>query len=222
MKQFWKKGKKAGRRGFTLIEVLVTVGVMGVLVAVTVPAVTSQISAADPSRVASDLVNITSAIDAFSSNMSPARQPSTVESLVNIPDAAASDINGNLFTNITSKWKGPYIQRAIVLNSTGGIAFQSGYASSILNQLATCNSKILGINCETPGTKARDLDDYLVVQITGLDEQEFEIINKLIDSGETAGSSTSGASQQLGKFRYYKAGTVASSTAYFFATPLLK
>lgn len=220
MKQF---GKNAGRRGFTLIEVLVTTAVIGVLVAVTVPAVTSQISAADPARVVSDLANITTGIDAFSSNMSPARQPVYVENLANQNDPGDIDITGKAFTNIATRWKGPYIQRAMVPNvaTDGGIAFLSGYSSSILNRFATCLSTDPGVeNCAVDGD-ARSTDDYLVVRITGLDEPEFEVINKLIDNGETPGSSST-ASQYLGKFRYDKQGTAASSTAYYYATPLIR
>lgn len=218
MKQFWKN---AGRRGFTLIEVLVTTAVIGVLVAVTVPAVTSQISAADPARVVSDLANITTGIDAFSSNMSPARQPVYVEDLANKNLSTESDITGKVFTNIDTRWKGPYIQRAMVPQHADGIAFLSGYSSSILNQFATCLSTSEGLTSCSIADVAPSANDYLVIRIRGLDEAEFEVINKLIDNGETAGSGTA-QSQKLGKFRYFPFPTVASSTAFYFATPLIR
>jgi prepilin-type N-terminal cleavage/methylation domain len=212
MKQFLKK---AGRRGFTLIEVLVTVTVIGVLVAVTVPAVTSQIGAADPSRIASDLVNISAGIDAFASNMSPLVQPGDIEDLANAVTAADRDISDSSYTtSAQTRWKGPYIQRAMTANGVANVAdtaFATGYASRIMTAFVRCNSKIA-----SPCSQADTLD-YLVVEVTQMKTDEFELVNKLIDAGEPAGSSST-ASQSIGKFRY----GAASSTAYYFATPLLK
>lgn len=210
MKQFLKK---AGRRGFTLIEVLVTVTVIGILVAVTVPAVTSQIGAADPARILSDLVNISAGIDAFASNMSPTIQPGDIEDLANAVNTADHDINNLAYANAVS-WKGPYIQRAITAKDVATLldtAFASGYASRIMTAFVKCNSTIAFQGCDTTPPL-----DYLVVKVTQLKTDEFELINKLIDAGEPAGSSTS-ESQSLGKFRYNS----ASTTAYYFATPLL-
>lgn len=205
--------KKAGRPGFTLIEVLVTVAVIGVLVAVTVPAVTSQISAADPSRVVSDLVNVTAGIDAFSANMSPASMPGDVEDLANAPSSTDVDIYSVAYANAATRWKGPYIERAIIKDVNGspaGNAFPSGYTSFVQNDFVKCNSKVTFAGCsQTPPL------DYLVVKISPIAVGEFEVINKLIDAGETAGSSSS---QSLGKIRYDS----LSSTAYYYATPLIK
>ncbi|MDO8500614.1 MAG: prepilin-type N-terminal cleavage/methylation domain-containing protein [Gemmatimonadaceae bacterium] len=217
MKQFWKKGKNAVRRGFTLIEVLVTVGVIGVLVAVTVPAVTSQMSAADPARVLSDLTNITTSIDAFSTNVRPS-MPGDIEDLAN-QIAATGDMDGGtvaltpaVYGIASTKWKGPYIGRPV---ATGGAmtgkAFASGYQSYVQNDFVRCNS-LADAACTTA------TPDYLTVKISPLTTVEFELVNKLIDVGETAGAAT-GESQKFGKFRYDN--VTASSTAYYFAMPLI-
>jgi type IV pilus assembly protein PilE len=52
-------------KGFTLIEVLVTVVVIGVLAAVVIPAVTAQVTAGDSARVINDLNNIRTGIENF-------------------------------------------------------------------------------------------------------------------------------------------------------------
>jgi len=217
LKQFWTKGKKAGRRGFTLIEVLVTVAVIGVLVAVTIPAVTSQINAADPARILSDLGNITSGIDAFSINVRPS-MPGDVEDLANAV-SSTGDLDGGTtisagvaYGTSYTKWKGPYIEKPVVENfsSAAGNAFSSGYSSFVQNDFVRCNSKVAFQGCSLTLPP-----DYLVVQIAPLTEAEFELVNKLIDTQESAGPSTS---QSLGKLRY----KAASSTAYYYATPLIQ
>ena len=211
MKYFWKK---AGRPGFTLIEVLVTVAVIGVLVAVTVPAVTNQMGAADPARVVSDLVNITSGIDAFTANMRPS-MPGDVEDLANAVSTTDLDLSAaNYSSALAARWKGPYIEKPVPkdVGSASGNAFPSGYSSQIQNVFLKCNSQAVAISgCSLASP------DYLVVQISPLSPAEFELVNKLIDAGETAGTST-GLSQSSGRLRY----SAGSTTAYFFATPLLQ
>ena len=72
------------RFGFTLVEVLVTTVVIGVLAAVVLPALAKQTSAADPARVSSDLNNIKMGIEVFSQNLRP-DYPGDLEDLVNQP-----------------------------------------------------------------------------------------------------------------------------------------
>ena len=214
MKQF---NRKAGRRGFTLIEVLVTVGVIGVLVAVTIPAVTSQINAADPARVVSDLANVTSGIDAFAVNMRPSL-PGDLGDLANAvsstgdADGGTTTLAGVAYGVATTKWKGPYLERPILETASAGTGngFASGYQSFVQQDFIRCNSKATTAGCSTASPS-----DYLVIQIAPLTTAEFELVNKLIDNGETAGTA---GSQSQGKFRYF----AASSTAYFFATPLVQ
>src|SRR5437667_6544193 len=57
------------RSGFTLIETVVTVGLLAVLAAFVVPTVIRKADSADPVKVANDLNAISTAIQTFSSDL---------------------------------------------------------------------------------------------------------------------------------------------------------
>src|SRR5688500_8213345 len=113
--------------GFTLVEVLVTTVVIGVLAAVVLPALAKQTSAADPARVASDLNNIKMGIEVFSQNLRP-DYPGDLEDLVNQPvdDASTSPsssnddlaLDGSFYAN-TANWNGPYVAQSLSSDTVG-------------------------------------------------------------------------------------------------------
>src|SRR3954463_10947333 len=57
------------RNGFTLIETVVTVGLLAVLAAFVVPSVIRKTDSADPVKVANDLNAISTALQTFTSDM---------------------------------------------------------------------------------------------------------------------------------------------------------
>jgi len=200
-----KSGLKAG---FTLIEILVTIVIIAVLAAVIIPAVTNQIGAADPARVAEDLANVRTGIETFALNVRP-RFPGDLDDLANPITVADQDIKGAAFSapgNINA-WNGPYISATVPsanLAPLADIASNSGYNSNILSDLASCSSTA-GLGCVTPaGTDPR----FVTVQMTGLDAAQFRAINDVLD-----GVSDSLTASTTGKFRYDGTG------AFFLATP---
>src|SRR3954468_20827968 len=60
---------KKRRGGFTLVETVVTVGLLAVLASFVVPSVLRKADSADPVKVASDLNSISTAVQTFSSDM---------------------------------------------------------------------------------------------------------------------------------------------------------
>ena len=59
------KGRVSGRGGFTLIEVLVTMGVLGILAGIALPIFRSATYRADASKIASDMTLVRTAIFEF-------------------------------------------------------------------------------------------------------------------------------------------------------------
>ena len=211
-----KKGIRLIRNaGFTLIEVLVTVVVIGVLAAVVIPAVTAQVTAGDSTRVISDLNNIRTGIENF--DIAVRQFPGDIDDLVNLPGTSVSSTGANVDADVTgalyvspSSWSGPYLESALPLSvtsttfpSASGAAFKTGYTGTINNQLLLC-SIAAGTGCVT-GTS------YVTALVNGLTLSQAATLNDLIDGANETASATSG------KFRVVS--DAASSTGYYLATP---
>ncbi|MBA3645097.1 MAG: prepilin-type N-terminal cleavage/methylation domain-containing protein [Gemmatimonadaceae bacterium] len=204
------------RKGFTLIEVLVTVVVIGVLAAVVIPAVTAQVGAGDSSRVTSDLNNLRTAIENF--DIAVRQFPGDVDDLVNLPGISASsgpqldaDLNRTTYVGANG-WKGPYMETSLpstVTSSTNanatGVAFNTGYSAYIDNRIVPCAIGAASV-CDSTGST-----DYATVQVRNLTAAQANTLNDLLDGTEPTASSTSG------KFRSVQSGTVYNG--YYYASP---
>lgn len=210
-----KRVKGSVRNGFTLIEVLVTVVVIGVLAAVVIPAVTSQVTAGDSSRVINDLNNVRTGIENF--DIAVRQFPGDVDDLVNKPGTSTSsgqqddlDINQTAFVG-TANWAGPYIEASLPAGATSSTAnpsiaaINTGYAATINNKFLTCSITDTGTPCNATGA------DYAVIEIDNLTPAQAGTLNEQIDGVGESLSSTAG------KFRVLTSGT---TTAYYFATPI--
>ena len=102
------------RSGFTLPEVLVAVAMVGVLAAVTLPAVMSQVNKSEISRVVQDLQNISQASQLYRTDTGA--WPTSTDQLI---------------TSTASGWNGPYLART----STGNMV--TGTGATILSSLGT-------------------------------------------------------------------------------------
>ena len=208
--------KASVKNGFTLIEVLVTVVVIGVLAAVVIPAVTSQVTAGDSSRVINDLNNVRTGIENF--DIAVRQFPGDVEDLVNKPGTTTTgsgtdvdaDISGGSLTG-NAGWNGPYIEATVpstIASSTAsasGAAFSTGYTASIDNKFVGCPIGTASV-CDSTTSS-----DYLAIHVTNLTRDQAQTLNDLIDGTETS-SSTSG------KFRAKASGN--AYTGFYYATPL--
>lgn len=218
------------KRGFTLVETVVTVGIIGALAAVVYPTVVKQFDSADPTKAAEDLGNLSTAIETFGVNVRP-NQPQDIEDLINpissTTGTAANDdstAKGAVYsaTDVLN-WKGPYVALSVPIttNFVNGTVFTSGFGATVNNRL-----KLFDIDAVTltggdtvdasPGTAA----DFVAVNLQGLSGAAFNAINLLIDGPN---ENSAALRRNAGRFRCPYTGSptdaTACSEAYYLASP---
>lgn len=186
-----KAGQK--RRGFTLIETVVTVGIVAALAAVVYPQVVKQFDAADPARAAEDIVNIGTAVSSFGINVRP-HFPSDIEDLANTPATTGdSTAEGSLYTTSEiASWLGPYVGIAVspTAAQTDTVAI-TGFGGRVINRIhpydldaATMTNGGDTISLLTATASA----DFLAIRIVGLSAASFNAINEVIDGPTEVGT----------------------------------
>jgi prepilin-type N-terminal cleavage/methylation domain-containing protein len=232
--------RTAMRKGFTLIETVVTVGIVAAMAAVVIPQVAKQFDAADPTRTQNDLKNIQTAIETFNVNVS--QLPGDLDDLVNTPGVVANDdstlttaTTAAIFTSQASVWKGPYIDMALVDALNTDQTITTGYGATILDTFVcydTGNNEA-GVSQGSSATPTAQFQTcpnatvgakFLAVQITGIPCTDtagstFMTINALFD-----GASEGGNSETLGRIRCRLSGATNRTTnkdvTYFLAVSL--
>lgn len=214
------------KRGFTLVETVVTVGIISALAAVVYPTVVKQFDSADPTKAAEDLGNIRTGISAFGINVRP-QYPSDIEDLVNQPVVTGgaggdSTSKGALFTSAERiNWLGPYV--ALSVSSTAGQADTvaiTGFSGRIMNRIHPYdvgNGSSAGDTVSLLSTAA----DFLAIRVVSLSGAAFNAVNLLID-GPT--ETTFSGRRELGRFRCPITTETLDSdpckNAYFLAVPV--
>lgn len=102
-------------RGFTLMELMVVILILGILAALVIPRLINKAGEAKESKAKADLATLASAVQNFRLHCD--RYPSTDEGLQALR-VAPSDVQ--------SKWKGPYIDQDIP-NDPWGNAYHYQY-----------------------------------------------------------------------------------------------
>lgn len=214
------------RRGFTLVETVVTVGLLAVLAAFVVPSVIRKADSADPVKVASDLNSISTAVQTFTSDMKgimpgdiqDLTQPVLVNSVCNRVSPCDSVLSHREAYTASQAvlWKGPYLSASIERDPNA--LLRSGYVADFSNTLTRFDA-VNGVPelCQltTGGTVicngfVATNPLFVAVRVTGLNREQAMQVNSIID-----GASELNAGFE-GRFRF----TANGSLAYFLAAPL--
>ena len=187
-------------RGFTLVEAVVTVGMLAAFAVVVYPAVIRQMERAEPVRTLGDLTNVRTGIEAFGVNVRP-NQPHDIEDLSNalrtvLPDSTA---RGVLYSATDSaNWTGPYITLSVMANAADTAAVVvTGFGATILNRLP-----LFDVDAANGGDSVNTAHvanaEFVSVLVKGLAGSAFNAINLLVDG---SGEATAATRRQQGRFR---------------------
>lgn len=212
------------RRGFTLVETVVTVGIIAALAAVVYPTVVKQFDLADPARIAEDLGNIRTGIETFGVNVRP-QLPGDIEDLVNRPIIIAGTLDSTSVGAVYSAteqamWLGPYVAlAALPTMSQTDTAVVTGFGARIMNRLNNYDLTAAAFVGGDTVPLGDPTADFVVVRIVGLSGAAFNAANLLID-GPTESDATTRRSS--GRFRCPAAvytDNAPCANAYFLAVP---
>jgi len=221
---------RAGRQsrpGFTLIETVVTIGLISVLASFVIPTVMRKADSADPVKVANDLTSIGIAVESFATDVKGAL-PGDLEALtqpleVNVACNQLDPCDSTLFHNAiytiqqAAQWKGPYLDASISRNALDTL--RTGYNAEISNVLTRFDA-ISGVPelCPLAGGVSSTCAGFVptnplfaAVRILGLTKDQAVQINEILDGPNEVHPGLEG------RFRF---NPDSGSPAYFLAVPV--
>jgi prepilin-type N-terminal cleavage/methylation domain-containing protein len=221
---------KPARRaaGFTLVETIVTLGLLAVLAAFVVPTVVQKAASGDPVKVVSDFASIRTALATFQSDIGG--MPNQLRLLVEKPTNANHLVDSatSITSSQASSWTGPYLNTEIgpsPLDSMG-TGFRGFIKNAVVRFDGTNNAAefYLVTGGGTGGTFNLSNTLFAALTITGLTHEQAQVVNRLVDGQDDADLSVganAGANIQ-GRFRYDKPNARELVVAYYLVSPLSK
>jgi prepilin-type N-terminal cleavage/methylation domain-containing protein len=218
--------RRFARRGFTLIETVVTVGLLAVLASFVVPSVIRKADAADPVKVANDLNAISTALQTFSSDLKgilpgdiqDLTQPILVNSVCNLATPCDSTVtHRQAYTSREAVlWRGPYLSASLARDPNA--VLRSGFVADISNTLTRFDA-VNGVPelCQLNGGGAVTCNGFIAtnplfvaVRVTGLSHDQALQVNAILDGANELNPGFEG------RFRF----TADGSLAFYLASPL--
>jgi prepilin-type N-terminal cleavage/methylation domain-containing protein len=220
--------RSRSRSGFTLVETIVTLGLLAVLAAFVVPTVVQKAGAGDPVKVVSDLSSIRTGIETFQTDVGGV--PNQLRMLLVQPTVANHFIDSVtvLKQGNVAAWNGPYLNAEI--GALPQDSMSTGFRAYVYNNVsrydATTNAAEFYVipGSGTGGTFNQTNTVFAAITITGLTTRQAQLVNRLIDGDDDtdvlAGPNT-GANVQ-GRFRFDVPGVNATVVAYYLLSPMSK
>ncbi|MDB4876515.1 MAG: Type secretion system protein [Gemmatimonadetes bacterium] len=212
------------RAGFTLIETIVTVGLISVLAAFVIPTVIQKASAADPVKVQNDLNAIRQGMETFAGDVK-AGFPNQVRVLTSVPLTTNHLIDSTTLISAGQIliWNGPYLASTIGTNPMDSLA--TGYSGYIMNHIQRydiINNAGEFYGGAGPTHFSANSTLFASLRIDGLTALQAAIINAMIDGVDDvnvgSGLLHAGANAS-GRFRFDPP-VNGNVTAYFLASPI--
>lgn len=217
------------RGGFTLVETIVTVGLLAVLAAFVVPSVIQKADVGDPVKVASDITAIRTALESFINDVKGG-YPNQLRMLTDLPTTANHFIDSTtaLTSDQVTIWHGPYLGSTIGMLVTDSLA--TGYTGFIKNFISRYDGQDNAAEFYvTPGAGTGGVFNanntlFATLTIVGLTVSQAIIINRLIDGAgdiQVAAGPYTGANV-TGRFRFDAPSATGIVVAYYLAAPIVK
>jgi prepilin-type N-terminal cleavage/methylation domain-containing protein len=216
------------RAGFTLVETIVTLGLLAVLAAFVVPTVVQKAGAGDPVKVVSDLSAIRTGLETFQTDVGGV--PNQLRMLIVQPTVANHFIDSVtvLKAGNAVAWNGPYLNAEIgpLVRDSMSTGYRSYVYNAVTRYDATNNAAefyVLG-GSGTGGTFSLTNTVFAAVTVTGLTTKQAQLVNRLIDGdndNDVLVGPNTGANTQ-GRFRYDAPNANAIVVAYYLASPMSK
>jgi prepilin-type N-terminal cleavage/methylation domain-containing protein len=210
------------RSGFTLLETIVTVGLISVLAAFVVPTVIQKAGIGDPVKVTNDLDAIRTAMENFA-NDTKVGYPNLIWELTSKPSTSNMLIDGvtPLGPGQVALWNGPYLGATI--GTASADSMRTGYSAYIRNliQRYDLDNNVGEVTGGTAGaTFSASKTLFAAIRINGLTKSQAAVLNKSIDGIDDVDQAD--GSNSTGRLRWDK--PVASSptvVAYYLAIPIV-
>ena len=189
--------RTASRGGFTLMEILVALILIGLLVGTLLPSVINQVSKGELNRVNEDLEAVSNAAKAFRVDVQ--RWPGDLEDLYAQPLATTADTSltgGQYPAGLAAKWEGPYFE----LGSIAG--------DSIVTELG-------GVILDTFSQTPWGAQSFVTIKVKNVSQEDARELSLRID-GDTI---TAPATSVGGRVRW-KVGTAGADTLIFLGAPV--
>lgn len=223
-----KRRNARSRAAFTLVETIVTLGLLAVLAAFVVPTVVQKAGAGDPVKVVSDLSAMRTGIETFQTDVGGI--PNQIRVLLEQPTVANHFVDSVTVMqqgNVIS-WNGPYLNAEI--GALPQDSLSTGFRAYIHNNISRYDAPsnaaefYLIPGSGTGGTFNSNNTLFAAVTVTGLTTRQAQLINRLIDGDDDTDVLTgpnTGANVQ-GRFRYDVPSLNAIVVAYYLVTPIGK